>query len=429
MNPTIQGLKSRYGLIGNSEGINDALRKALRVAGTDLTVLITGESGVGKEVISKIIHQQSVRKHNAFIAINCGAIPEGTINSELFGHEKGAFTGATSDRKGYFETVDGGTIFLDEIGELPLDTQSYLLRVLESGEFIRVGSSAVLHTDVRIVAATNVDLYDKVEKGKFRRDLYYRLNTVPIAIPALRERRDDIWMIFRKFSLDIAERHRIDPITLTSEAKTLLLRYQWPGNIRELKNVAEQLSIMSERRTIDDEDLLEVLPELNKRYLPARADNLTSSDGNLQEREILYKLLFDMKSDLNELKSLVFGLIKENKLDVPDTQELLSLPERAGISSWQNVKLGSQEKHPLFEPSVSGQKDDIPSIIIQENQKGQKYFDDSEPVEENLSLEEMEKEMIRKALKKYKGKRKNAAEELGISERTLYRKIKQYELE
>lgn len=429
MNPTIQGLKSRYGLIGNSEGINDALRKALRVAGTDLTVLITGESGVGKEVISKIIHQQSVRKHNAFIAINCGAIPEGTINSELFGHEKGAFTGATSDRKGYFETVDGGTIFLDEIGELPLDTQSYLLRVLESGEFIRVGSSAVLHTDVRIVAATNVDLYDKVEKGKFRRDLYYRLNTVPIAIPALRERRDDIWMIFRKFSLDIAERHRIDPITLTSEAKTLLLRYQWPGNIRELKNVAEQLSIMSERRTIDDEDLLEVLPELNKRYLPARADNLTSSDGNLQEREILYKLLFDMKSDLNELKSLVFGLIKENKLDVPDTQKLLSLPERAGISSWQNVKLGSQEKHPLFEPSVSGQKDDIPSIIIQENQKGQKYFDDSEPVEENLSLEEMEKEMIRKALKKYKGKRKNAAEELGISERTLYRKIKQYELE
>lgn len=264
MNPTIQGIKSRYGLIGNSEGLNDALRKAIRVAGTDLTVLITGESGVGKEVISKIIHQHSPRKHNAFIAINCGAIPEGTINSELFGHEKGSFTGATADRKGYFETVDGGTIFLDEIGELPLDTQSYLLRVLENGEFIRVGSSAVLHTDVRIIAATNVDLYEQVEKGKFRRDLYYRLNTVPIEIPPLRERREDIWMIFRKFSLDIAERHRIDPITLTPEAKALLMRYQWPGNIRELRNVAEQLSIMSERRTIDEEDLLEVLPDLNK---------------------------------------------------------------------------------------------------------------------------------------------------------------------
>lgn len=428
MNPTIQGIKSRYGLIGNSEGLNDALRKALRVAGTDLTVLITGESGVGKEVISKIIHQQSARKHNPFIAINCGAIPEGTINSELFGHEKGAFTGATSDRKGYFETVDGGTIFLDEIGELPLDTQSYLLRVLESGEFIRVGSSAVLHTDVRIVAATNVDLYDQVEKGKFRRDLYYRLNTVPIEIPPLRERREDIWMVFRKFSLDIAERHRIDPITLTPEAKTLLLRYQWPGNIRELRNVAEQLSIMSERRTIDEEDLLEVLPDLNQRYLPARTDDLNSTKESLQEREILYKLLFDMKSDLNELKSLVFGLIKENKLDVPDAEKILSLPEKAGISSWYDAHSSAIDQH-QSENIPPLRKQEIPSIIIQENQKSHKYYDDTEPVEENLSLEEMEKEMIRKALKKYNGKRKDAAEELGISERTLYRKIKQYELE
>lgn len=428
MNPTIQGIKSRYGLIGNSEGLNDALRKALRVAGTDLTVLITGESGVGKEVISKIIHQQSPRKHNPFIAINCGAIPEGTINSELFGHEKGAFTGATSDRKGYFETVDGGTIFLDEIGELPLDTQSYLLRVLESGEFIRVGSSAVLHTDVRIIAATNVDLYDQVEKGKFRRDLYYRLNTVPIEIPPLRERREDIWMVFRKFSLDIAERHRIDPITLTPEAKTLLLRYQWPGNIRELRNVAEQLSIMSERRTIDEEDLLEVLPDLNQRYLPARTDDLNNTKESLQEREILYKLLFDMKSDLNELKSLVFGLIKENKLDVPDAEKILSLPEKAGISSWYNAHSAANDPNPS-ENIPSLRKEESPSIIIQENQKSHKYYDDTEPVEENLSLEDMEKDMIRKALKKYNGKRKDAAEELGISERTLYRKIKQYELE
>lgn len=429
MNPTIQGLKSRYGLIGNSEGLNDALRKALRVASTDLTVLITGESGAGKEVISKIIHQQSPRKHNPFIAINCGAIPEGTINSELFGHEKGSFTGATTDRKGYFETVHGGTIFLDEIGELPLDTQAYLLRILESGEFIRVGSSAVLHTDVRIIAATNVDLYLQVEKGKFRRDLYYRLNTVPIVIPPLRERREDIWMIFRKFSLDIAERHRIDPITLTPEAKALLLRYQWPGNIRELKNVAEQLSIMSERRTIDKDDLLEVLPELNKRYLPARTTDHLTNDGNLQEREILYKLLFDMKSDLNELKSLVFGLIKENKLDVPDAQKILSLPEHAGHKSWQSDSLSRQEKDHLIDSNFYNQNDEIPSIIIQDGKKEHTYYDHSEPEEENLSLEDMEKEMIRKALKKYNGKRKDASEELGISERTLYRKIKQYELE
>lgn len=429
MNPTIQGLKSRYGLIGNSEGINDALRKALRVAATDLTVLITGESGVGKEVISKIIHQQSPRKHNPFIAINCGAIPEGTINSELFGHEKGAFTGASADRKGYFETVHGGTIFLDEIGELPLDTQSYLLRVLESGEFIRVGSSAVHHTDVRIIAATNADLYEQVENGKFRRDLYYRLNTVPIIIPPLRERRDDIWMIFRKFSLDIAERHRIDPITLTPEAKTLLLRYQWPGNIRELKNVAEQLSIMSERRTIDEHDLLEVLPELNNRYLPARTTDQQNLDGNMQEREILYKLLFDMKNDLNELKSLVFGLIKENKLDIPDAQKVLSLPERTSSKGWSGGSLSQEEKEDLIDGQFDHRKRDLPSIIIQDRKKDSNYYEPSEPVEENLSLEDMEKEMIKKALKKYSGKRKNASEELGISERTLYRKIKQYELE
>ncbi len=428
MNPTIQGIKSRYGLIGNSEGLNDALRKALKVAGTDLTVLITGESGVGKEVISKIIHQHSPRKHNPFIAINCGAIPEGTINSELFGHEKGAFTGATSDRKGYFETVDGGTLFLDEIGELPLDTQSYLLRVLENGEFIRVGSSTVLHTDVRIIAATNVHLYEQVEKGKFRRDLYYRLNTVPIEIPPLRERRDDIWMVFRKFSLDIAERHRIEPISLTNEAKALLLKYPWPGNIRELRNVAEQLSIMSERRIIDENDLLEVLPNIKQQYLPARTDRTDHPEDNLQEREILYKLLFDMKSDLNELKSLVFGLIKKNKLDVPDSDHILGLPERASSSSWYPSHFSGVEKIPT-EDLASADHGEIPSIIIQDNQKSHKFYDNSEPVEESLSLEEMEKDLIRKALKKYNGKRKDAAEELGISERTLYRKIKQYELE
>lgn len=426
MNVTLQGIKSRYGIIGNSEGLNEAITKALRVSGTDLSVLITGESGVGKEVISKIIHQHSPRKHNAFIAINCGAIPEGTINSELFGHEKGAFTGAASDRKGYFETVDKGTIFLDEIGELPLDTQAFLLRILESGEFLRVGSSKVMHTDVRIIAATNVDLYARVESGKFRRDLYYRLNTVPITIPPLRERQEDIWMIFRKFCLDIAELHRIDPISLTPEAKKLLLRYQWPGNIRELKNIAEQLSVMSERRTIDEQDLLAVLPDLNKNYLPALAGQLESGDQNYQERELLYKLLFDMKADLNELKSLVFGLINENKLSIPDSEKILALPERSHVRSWDSYTPENPE--PVYRPFYEKNHPGHPPIIYEEDEQ-KKYYDEAEPVEESLSLEEMEKQLIRKALKKYNGKRKDAAEELGISERTLYRKIKQYELE
>lgn len=425
MNVSLQGIKSRYGIIGNSEGLNNALTKAIRVAGSDLTVLITGESGVGKEVISKIIHQHSPRKHNPFIAINCGAIPEGTINSELFGHEKGAFTGATGDRKGYFETVDGGTIFLDEIGELPLDTQAYLLRILESGEFLRVGSSVVLHTDIRIIAATNVDLYARVESGKFRRDLYYRLNTVPITIPPLRERREDIWMIFRKFCLDIAEQHRIDPISLTPEAKKLLMKYPWPGNIRELKNIAEQLSIMSERRLIDDEDLLEVLPDLNKNYLPAPTDQ-QPADHNFQEREILYKLLFDMKADLNELKSLVFGLIRENKLDIPDPEKILALPGPGFSPGWKEAV---PEKINEGSPSATREAGSTASIILQEIKHEDSLYDEAEQVEENLSLEDMEKEMIRKALKRYNGKRKDAAEELGISERTLYRKIKQYELE
>ncbi|GAA5219659.1 sigma-54 interaction domain-containing protein [Membranihabitans marinus] len=422
---TLQGIKSRYGIIGNSEGLNDALEKAMRVANTDLTVLITGESGVGKEVISKIIHQQSPRKHNPFIAINCGAIPEGTINSELFGHDKGSFTGATADRKGYFETVNGGTIFLDEIGEMPSDTQSYLLRVLESGEFLRVGSSKVLHTDVRVIAATNVDLLTNVESGKFRRDLYYRLNTVPIKVPALRERKDDTWMLFRKFSLDIAEKYRIDPISLTPEARTLLMRYQWPGNIRELKNIAEQLSIMSERRTVDGEDLLKVLPQLNERFLPATTTQKSGGD-QFQEREILYKLLFDMKSDLNELKSLVFGLIKENKLDIPEGNKILQLPaghNENKTEQWET--LSSKHEHKvadIYPPRESKN----PIIIHKEDHD---YFDSAETVEENLSLEHMEKELIRKALKKHQGKRKDASEELGISERTLYRKIKQYELE
>ncbi|WP_236974327.1 sigma-54 interaction domain-containing protein [Membranihabitans maritimus] len=425
---TLQGIKSRYGIIGNSQGLNDALEKALRVANTDLTVLINGESGVGKEVISKIIHQQSARKHNSFIAINCGAIPEGTINSELFGHDKGAFTGATSDRKGYFETVNGGTIFLDEIGEMPLDTQAFLLRVLESGEFIRVGSSKVLNTDVRIITATNVNLLEKIESGKFRRDLYYRLNTVPINLPPLRERKDDIWMLFRKFSLDIAERYRIDPISLTPDARELLMRYQWPGNIRELKNIAEQLSIMSERRTIDADDLLSVLPQLNERYLPAKSEQYTDSRDQFQEREILYKLLFDMKSDLNELKSLVFGLIKENKLDIPDDKEVLQLPGlKAGNSTnWVSPEHAKEELK-SDNAFSTGESSHRPIIIHRE--ENDDYYDPSETVEENLSLENMEKELIRKALKKHQGKRKDAAEELGISERTLYRKIKQYELE
>lgn len=418
----LQSIKQRFGIIGSSVALENALATAVRVAPTDLSVLITGESGVGKEVFSKIIHSLSPRKHNKFIAVNTGAIPEGTINSELFGHDKGAFTGATSDRKGYFETVDGGTIFLDEIGEMPLDTQAFLLRILESGEFMRVGSSKVYKTDVRVVAATNAALIDKMQSGKFREDLYYRLNTVPISVPPLRERPEDIYLLFRKFAVDFAEKYKGEVVRLDEQARQILENYAWYGNIRELKNIAEQVSVLSEDRMIGAEQILRFIPDARKRHLPAVIKNEDGSGENMQEREIMYKLLFDMKSDLNDLKSLVFNLINSNNLRVPDLKSQASLkalqenepevnfypPARSFPVSDNNEMYENEPTHFPVEPrSVSN--------VIQ--------------VEESLSLEDMEKELIKKALDKHRNKRKDAAADLGISERTLYRKIKQYNIE
>jgi DNA-binding NtrC family response regulator len=416
MNRNLQSVKRRFGIIGRSQVLDNALSTAVRVASTDLTVLIQGESGVGKEVFSRIIHELSPRKHNKFIAINCGAIPEGTINSELFGHEKGAFTGATSERKGYFETVDGGTIFLDEIAEMPLDTQAFLLRILESGEFMRVGSSKVLRTDVRVIAATNVDLEEKIRTGKFREDLFYRLNTVPISVPALRERKEDIYMLFRKFAVDFAEKHSIKPIQLDEDAKLLLKNYTWPGNIRELKNLAEQISILSEDRHIGAEELLEQSPKMRERNLPASSLK-EENTRSYEEREILYKLLFEMKSDLTELKRLVFGLISNNDLSVPEKASLPTL-SKASEEYFEDLD-ANMDMDAASEIEVG------PVLLDKEQEK---QYQESEIVEESLSLEDMEKEMIKKALKKHNGKRKDAAEDLGISERTLYRKIKQYDL-
>ncbi len=421
MAKNLQAIKQRFGIIGRSQALDQALDTAVRVAPTDLTVLITGESGVGKEVFSKIIHQLSPRKHNQFIAINCGAIPEGTINSELFGHEKGAFTGATSDRKGYFETVDGGTIFLDEIGEMPLDTQSFLLRILESGEFLRVGSSKVHRTDVRVIAATNVDLKEKVRKGKFREDLFYRLNTVPISVPALKDRRDDIYMLFRKFASEFAEKYRTTPVQLDDRAQIMLENYQWPGNVRELKNMAEQLSVLSEEKMITGETMMDYFPQLLKRNLPMIPEK-RNNHGTMEEREILYNLLFEMKKDLNDLKSIVFGLIQSNDLSVPEKglvqQHLQPIPFDGGYP----VRSESSSAK-TFDENRIPEKENVRLII-----EDKEHYQDSEELEESLSLEEMEKQMIKKALKKYRGRRKEAALELGISERTLYRKIKFYNL-
>jgi transcriptional regulator with PAS, ATPase and Fis domain len=420
----LQTIKNRFAIIGRSEKLDRALSTAVRVANTDLTVLITGESGVGKEVFSKIIHNLSARKHNDFIAINTGAIPEGTINSELFGHEKGSFTGATGERKGYFETVNGGTIFLDEIGEMPLDTQSYLLRVLESGEFIRVGSSKVLKTDVRIIAATNVELETKIRKGKFREDLYYRLNTVPIRVPALKERREDIYMLFRKFAVDFADKYSTEAVQLDHAARRLVENYRWPGNVRELKNIVEQLSILSEEKLITQEVLLDLLPQLSENNLPLSVDQ--KNGDNFQERELLYKVLFDMKNDINDMKSLIFELIKRNDLEMPEAGSLspLRLPSSIEFRSEEKPKQerseysGSFDKEPYREPY----RDTTPVLV------GENDYDELEVVEENLDLESMEKEFIEKALKRHNGKRKEAASELGISERTLYRKINYYDL-
>lgn len=421
----VQSIKRRYGIVGNSEELDRAIDTALRVANTDLSVLIEGESGVGKDAISQIIHEMSKRKHESIISINCGAIPEGTINSELFGHEKGAFTGATSDRKGYFETANKGSIFLDEIGEMPLDTQAYLLRVLENGEFIKVGSSQVVKTDVRIIAATNANLINKINAGKFREDLYYRLNTVPIKLPALYERREDIYLLFRKFASDFSGKYRTDPVRLTEDAQRLIANYRWPGNIRELKNFVEQLSVLSENKLLDTQELLQINPRLNHRNLPSKiTEESKNSETSFEEREILYKVLFDMKSDLTDLKNLVYALIKSNNLSVPDIRQIQSLTQ-------------SQEKSPMYKvESESAPQGKYQPINLGENQSI--YLDDfqqngpygdMEEVEESLSLEEMIVEMIQKALKKHKGRRKDAAEELGISERTLYRKIKEHEIQ
>jgi transcriptional regulator with PAS, ATPase and Fis domain len=409
-------IKQRFGLVGRSEIYDRALNTAARVAATDLTVLITGESGVGKEVFSQIIHSLSTRKHNKFIAINCGAIPQGTINSELFGHEKGAFTGATGDRKGYFETVDGGTIFLDEIGEMPVDTQSYLLRVLESGEFMKVGSSQTLSTNVRVIAASNVDLKEHIRKGKFREDLYYRLNTVPIHIPSLKERVEDIPILIRRFAVDFAEAYHTDSIHLDEEAKNILLKYPWPGNIRELKNLMEQLSVLAEDKLIDAKTLLQIAPHLTKTNLPA----VSSKSDTMHEREMLYKLMFDMKGEVQDLKQFVLDLIRSNSLHIPEAaiqrmHAMGTAPAYVQNDAWPT--------HSIPENYTSNSPTDRSTLILDD-----KKYDKTEDVDESFALEDMEKDMIRKSLKRHGGRRKEAALELGISERTLYRKIKQYDI-
>lgn len=428
-------IKQRFGIIGISKALDQALDIAVRVAATDLTVLITGESGVGKEVFSKIIHSLSSRKHNPFIAINTGAIPAGTINSELFGHEKGSFTGATGDRKGYFETVNSGTIFLDEIGEMPLDTQAYLLRILESGEFIRVGSSQVLKTDVRIIAATNVDLSEKIKNGKFREDLFYRLNTVPIHVPSLKERKEDIPMLFRKFSIDFAEKYRAQSVRLEDSALQVLINYPWPGNIRELKNVAEQVSVLAQDEFLSAEKLTNIIPSLTVRNLPSKSASFDSNNNSngFYERELLYKLLFEMKKDMSDLKGLIFELIRSNNLNISDTRSLISLQsDNLGTqdSSYDFVSNNKTEQFQRTAPmdiyKNDLDEDDSKPMIL--NSSNEHHYNNAEIVDDNMSLEDMEKEMINRALKKHASKRKEAAEDLGISERTLYRKIKQYDI-
>ncbi len=438
----LQGLKARFGIIGASPMLDNALETAMRVAPTDLTVLITGESGVGKEAFSKVIHALSARKHNDFIAVNCGAIPEGTINSELFGHEKGSFTGAVGERKGYFETVNGGTIFLDEIGEMPLDTQAFLLRLLENGEYLRVGSSKVERTDVRVIAATNVNLEERVRNGKFREDLFYRLSTVPIRVPSLNQRREDVPVLFRKFAYDFSEKYRIQAVRLDKQAEQILEGYRWPGNIRELKNVAEQLSVLSEERNIDANMLLHAMPQLLERNLPVPTSGKGNGGGNgdFQEREILYKVLFDMKNDLNDLKALIYELVQRNNLSMPDISHLRSLPSAldfrdntASNTQQPNYPMSSAENERSYYPTDGGQSVRISPIVIDNNGRTQDagttyHLKDSDVLDTPVTLEEIEKEAIKRALKKYKGKRKEVADELQISERTLYRKINEYNL-
>lgn len=411
----VQDIKNRFGIIGNSPLLNRAIDIARQVAPTDISVLITGESGSGKEVFSHIIHQLSARKHGPFIAVNCGAIPEGTIDSELFGHEKGSFTGAHESRKGYFEVVDGGTIFLDEVGELPTGTQARLLRVLETGEYIRVGSSKVQKTNVRVVAATNVDIYEAVQKGKFREDLYYRLNTVPLRIPALRERKEDIYLLFRKFVADFTDKYRSPNIQLTEDGQQLLSNFSWPGNVRQLKNIAEQIAVLEKERVVDAQILQNYLPVDNRNNLPVHVAHKNNDD--FSERDLLYKVLFDMKKDMVELKKLVVEII-QNGIS-PRTFEDNSPYIRKLYSEVDTPQeqLGAPSTLTIHQPPATGQSDDF-RIHTQE----------AEEVEESLSLVEKESDLIKKALKKHKGKRKSAAQELGISERTLYRKIKDLNL-
>ncbi len=406
----VQGIKQRFEIIGNSPSLNRALEVAVQVAPTDLSVLITGESGTGKEIFPQIIHQFSARKHGKYIAVNCGAIPEGTIDSELFGHEKGAFTGALADRKGYFQEADGGTIFLDEIGELPLATQVRLLRVLETGEFIKVGSSKVIKTNVRVIAATNVKIPQAIEDGKFREDLYYRLNTVPIIINPLRERSEDIHLLFRKFARDFAEKYRMPAILLEDRAVQLLVNYRWPGNVRQLKNITEQISIIEKEREISAEVLKNYLPRDNFNQLPALFLKTEESSFS-NEREILYKVLFDMKRDMTDLKKLV--------LDLMDDKEPVVTSDNARI--FRNLYDSESNS---FMP-----KEPVSKHIHIEPIEKESIQDTEEFVEESLSLSDKEIELIKKALEKHKGKRKYAAQELGISERTLYRKIKEYDID
>jgi transcriptional regulator with PAS, ATPase and Fis domain len=415
----LQSIKNRFGIIGNSTGLNHALNVASQVSNTDLSVLINGESGVGKEVFAHIIHTLSARKHNPFIAVNCGAIPEGTIDSELFGHEKGSFTGAVDSRKGYFETVNGGTIFLDEIGEMPLGTQARLLRVLETGEYIRVGSSKVQKTDVRVIAATNKELLEFTTKGKFREDLYYRLNTVPIRVPALRDRQEDIILLFRKFAADFADKYKTTSVMLDEESKNILASYTFPGNVRELKNIAEQISVLSKDKNITGQVLLSFLPQNNQSKMPMLAANF-NQDGAAgthsefaNEREILYKLFFDMKKDVNELKKMFFDILQN--------------PNMANESPRMNTENIFRELTPTNNNSNFNNNNNVQPVILPHNTDGNIHI--HEDVEESLSIMDKEKELIIKALKKHRGKRRDASKNLGISERTLYRKLKEYDIE
>ena len=411
----LQTIKQRFGIIGNDMHLNRALEKSIRVAPTDISVLVTGESGVGKESIPKIIHQLSHRKHAKYIAINCGAIPEGTIDSELFGHEKGSFTGATQTRSGYFDVADGGTIFLDEVGELPLTTQVRLLRVLENGEFIKVGSSKVQKTDVRIVAASNLNMMEAIQKGKFREDLYYRLSTVEIHLPALRKRKDDIHLLFRKFASDFAQKYNMPTIRLEPEALSILINYPWRGNIRQLRNITEQISVIEKNRSISTEMLKSYLPDYNSNF-PALIDGQSKSSDFANEREILYKVLFDMRNDITDLKKLTMELMDSgtNTASKENTQQLIQKIYGDTSNEEDNlVEIISPQKTENYQSTPTS---------FEEN------YQDAETVEETISLQEKEFEMIKKSLERNNNKRKLAAKELGISERTLYRKIKQYDL-